>query len=307
MEERFGSRHVCDIITGVRNEYVESYEHYKLPSFALGKDQTGDYWYSLLRQLTINNLLERDTDNQIVLRITPKGEEYLKKPFGITLAADHDFTNTEVEDEEASQEAAARTRSYDEGLFNQLKLLVKKVAKEKGLPPYVIFQEPSLAEMATVYPCTEQELSQIVGVGMGKVKKFGTPFLAAINKYVEDNEIETGSDVVIKSNANKSKQKIDIIAQIDRKIALDEICERIRMNMPSLLTEIENICFSGTKLNLDYYLDTIMESDRQGEIEDYFLASETDSLDIAVNELGEEYSEEEIRLMRIKFFNEHAN
>jgi ATP-dependent DNA helicase RecQ len=308
MEDRFGARHVCDVITGVRNEYVESYEHYKLPIFGAGAAHSGDYWYSLIRQLTINGFIERDTDNQIVIRLTAKGLAFMDKPTGVSIAADHDFSNTEAEDEEAANlEAAARTRSYDEGLFNQLKLLVKKVAKEKNLPPYVIFQEPSLAEMATVYPCTEAELSKIVGVGVGKVKKFGAPFLAAIKKYVEDNDIETAADVVIKSNANKSKQKIDIIAQIDRKIALEEICERTRMNMPTLLTEIENICFAGTKLNLDYYLDTILESDRQGEIEDYFLASESDSLPVAMHQLGDEFSEEEIRLMRLKFFNEHAN
>jgi len=307
MDERFGALHICDVLTGVRNEYVESYEHYKLPMFGKGAPNSGDFWYSVLRQLGINQLIERDSDNLSILRLTEKGEYFLTKPTSVAIVADHDFTNTDTDDEEANNDASARTRSYDEGLFNQLKLLVKKVAKEKSLPPYVIFQDPSLAEMATVYPTTEQELSQVVGVGQGKVKKFGAPFLVAIKKYVEENDIETASDVLIKTNANKSKQKIDIIAQIDRKITLDEICERVRMPMPTLLTEIENICFSGTKLNLDYYLDSILEYDRQGEIEDYFLASETDSIDAAITQLGSEYSEEEIRLMRIKFFNEHAN
>lgn len=306
-EERFGARHVCDVITGVRNEYVESYEHYKLPSFGKGTAYSGDFWYSMLRQLNIHGFLERDVDNQVVLRLTDRGLAFLEKPFAVTIVADHDFTNTEADDDEAGSPEPAKTRSYDEGLFAQLKALVKKVAKEKNLPPYVIFQEPSLAEMATMYPTTEQELSQIVGVGMGKVKKFGAPFLAAIKKYVEDNDIETASEVVIKSNANRSKQKIEIIAQIDRKIALEEICERARLTMDNLLTEIENICFSGTKLNLDYYLDSVLDNDRQGEIEDYFMSCDTDSLPHAINELGEEYTEEEIRLMRIKFFNEHAN
>ncbi len=307
-EERFGARHICDVITGVRNEYVESYEHYKLPIFGKGADKDGDYWYSLLRQATINGLLERDVDNQTVLRVTAKGEAYLASPHGMTFVADHDFSNTEAEDDDNNaQDFAPKTRSYDEGLFAQLKALVRKVAKDKNLPPYVIFQEPSLQEMATLYPTTEQELSQIVGVGMGKVKKFGAPFLACIKLYVEENDIETANEVVIKSNANKSKQKIEIISQIDRKIALEEICERARLTMNDLLTEIENICFAGTKLNLEYYLDSVLDNDRQAEIEDYFMSSETDNLHHALNELGEEYTEEEIRLMRIKFFSQHAN
>ena len=151
-EERFGSRHICDVLTGVRNEYVESYEHYRLECFGKGSDRPAAFWYSLVRQLTINCFLERDTDNQIVLRVTEKGHAFLTQPFSITFVADHDFTNTEVEEEAASDEAAARQRSYDEGLFNQLKGIVRKLAKEKNLPPYVIFQETSLAEMATVYP-----------------------------------------------------------------------------------------------------------------------------------------------------------
>jgi ATP-dependent DNA helicase RecQ len=182
------------------------------------------------------------------------------------------------------------------------------VAKEKGLPPYVIFQDPSLEEMATIYPTTKEELAQINGVGMGKVSKFGKPFLDMINKYVEENDIVTASDVVVKSSVNKSKIKIFIIQQIDRKVDLEEIAEAKDITFNELIEEIEHICYSGTKLNLDYYINQLLDKDRQDEIYDYFMNAKTDNIQVAMEEFdGEDFTEEELRLMRIKFLSEFAN
>ena len=191
---------------------------------------------------------------------------------------------------------------------SHIKNLRKKIAKEKDLPPYVIFQDPSLEEMATTYPTTKEELAQVNGVGMGKVNKFGQPFLSLIEKYVDENDIETASEVVVKSSVNKSKTKISIIQQIDRKIDLEEIAESTRLTFEELLTEIENICFSGTKLNLSYYIDQVLDPHKQDELHDYFMDADTDNLEAALNNDSiSEYSEEEIRLMRIKFLSEYAN
>jgi ATP-dependent DNA helicase RecQ len=196
---------------------------------------------------------------------------------------------------------------HDPVLFDLLKGLRKKVAKEKGLPPYVIFQDPSLEEMATVYPTTKEELSQVNGVGMGKVVKFGKPFLDLISKYVQDNDIETAAEVVVKSTVNKSKIKIYIIQQIDRKVDLEEIAESKDLDMASLMEEIEHICYSGTRLNLDYYINQVLDKDRQEDVFDYFMSAETDNIQVALGEIGDEFSEEELRLMRIKFLSEVAN
>ena len=193
-------------------------------------------------------------------------------------------------------------------LFDILKTLRKKIAKEKNLPPYVIFQDPSLEEMATTYPTTQDEMAQINGVGMGKVVKFGKPFLDVINRYVEENEIETAKEVVVKSTVNKSKIKIYIIQQVDRKIDLDLIAEQKELSMAELIEEIETICYSGTKLNLDYFINQVIEPDKQEEIYDYFMSADTDNITQALDECNiEDVSEEELRLMRIKFLSELAN
>ncbi len=221
------------------------------------------------------------------------------------LSKDHEYDD-EGEEEEPERDTV-NTKAYDTVLFEMLKALRKQVAKHKDLPPYVVFQDPSLEEMATIYPTTREELAQVNGVGMGKVTKFGAPFLDLIARYVEENEIETAANVVIKSAVNKSKIKIFIIQQIDRKIDLDEIAESKNMSYDELLTEIENICYSGTKLNLDYYIDHALDDDRQDDIYDYFMSADSDSLDEAMDELGDDYAEDEIRLMRIRFMSEHAN
>jgi ATP-dependent DNA helicase RecQ len=306
--QRFTLSHLVNVIRGIEDEYVKSYGHFDLDVYGKGSNEDQDFWKSVIRQTLIFQLLEKDIDNIGALRLTPRGEKFLKKPEPIELARDHDFTTEIEEEEESADKGPVNTKSYDVKLFEMLKTLRKKIAKERDLPPYVIFQDPSLEEMATTYPTTADELAQVNGVGMGKVNKFGKEFLEVIEKFVEDNDIETASDVVVKSSVNKSKTKIAIITQIDRKIDLEEIAETTRLTFEELLTEIENICYSGTKLNLNYYIDQVLDPHKQDEIHDYFMSAETDKLEHALNDDSiADYSEEEIRLMRIKFLSEYAN
>ncbi len=305
--ERFGLSHLVNVIVGEEDQYVKSYDHNKLEVFGKGADENSDFWKSVVRQSLIYQYLEKDIENIGVLKLTKKGEDFLANPQSIELARDHDFT-TEIDEEEESERVPVNAKSYDTKLFEMLKALRKKIAKQKNLPPYVIFQDPSLEEMATVYPTTKDEMSNINGVGMGKVNKFGKDFIDLIQKYVDENDITTASEVVVKSSVNKSKIKIFIIQQIDRKVDLEEIAEAKGLSFEDLLTEIENICFSGTKLNLDYYIDDALDDQKQEQITEYFLSAESDSIEDALNSDDvEEFSEEELRLMRIKFLSEYAN
>ena len=320
-DQRFDGEHIADLITATDNIYVTSYEHDKLEMYGAGKfkdEEEGqeygvEYWRSMIRQLVILGFLLKDSENFGVLKLSEKGAKFIKDPFPITISKDHTFDESETQksgdDEDVTDLApAGGGNAYDEALLGLLKALRKKLAKDKNLPPYVIFQDPSLEEMATTYPTTSQEMAQINGVGMGKVSKFGRPFIDLITKYVEENEIEAAKDVVVKSAANKSKVKIFIIQQIDRKVDLDEIAESKGLAMDELIEEIEHICYSGTKLNLDYYINQIMDRDRQHDIYDYFMTAETDSIKVALDELLEDdVTEDELRLMRIKFLSEVAN
>ncbi len=254
----------------------------------------------------LNEFIEKDIENVGVFKVTEKGINFLIDSYKVELSRDHEFETSEDE-EETSDKPAGNIKSYDPVLFDMLKKLRKDVARKKDLPPYVIFQDPSLEEMATVYPTSKDELSQINGVGMGKVTKFGKDFLEVIANYVDENEIVTASDVVVKSSGKKSMLKIFIIQQIDRMIDLEEIADAKGITVDAVINEIENICYSGTKLNLDYYIDHVLDDDRQDDIYDYFLSAETDSMDEAMEELGDDYSEDEVRLMRIKFMSEYAN
>ena len=320
-DQRFDGDHIADLITATDNIYVTSYEHDKLEMYGAGKfkdEEEGeeygvDFWRSVIRQLVILGYLLKDSENFGVLKLSEKGEKFINDPYPITISKDHTFDENESQksgdDEDVTDLApAGGGNAYDEALLGLLKALRKKLAKDKNLPPYVIFQDPSLEEMATTYPTTSQEMAQINGVGMGKVQKFGRPFIDLITKYVEENEIETAKDVVVKSAANKSKVKIFIIQQIDRKVDLDEIAESKGLAMDELIEEIEHICYSGTKLNLDYYINQIMDRDRQHDIYEYFMTAETDSIKVALDELVEDdVTEDELRLMRIKFLSEVAN
>jgi ATP-dependent DNA helicase RecQ len=307
--ERFGISHLVDVVRGEASSYVVSYEHDKLDVFGKGAEKSDAiYWENIVRQCIVFNFLEKDIDNYGVLHVSTKGLAYLADPYPISFSEEHDYSKISEDDEDDKELGNNNvSRAHDEELFEMLKALRKRVAKQKGFPPFAIFQDPSLEEMATFYPTTEEDLAQINGVGMGKVVRYGKPFLELIQKYVEENEIETAKDVIVRSAVNKSKTKIWVIQQIDRKVDLEEICEAKNLSMSEVLDEIEHICYSGTKLNLDYYIDRIMEQDRQEEIYDYFMTAETDHIPTALDYFDDEYSEEELRLMRIKFLSEVAN
>ncbi len=306
--ERFGLGHLVHVLRGVEDEYVKSYGHFDLPIYGKGKAEDADFWKSVIRQTLIYQLLEKDIENIGVLKMSVRGEAFLKKPFTVEMARDHDFTTIAGNEEVSSERAPTNTKAYDEKLFEILKQICKKMAKEKDLPPYVIFQETSLQEMATTFPTTKEELAQVNGVGMGKVNKFGKEFIDVIQKYVDDNDIETASEIVVKTSVNKSKTKILIIQHIDKKIGLEEIAQTAGITFNELLTEIENISYSGTKLNLTYYLDDILDKSKQDDIHDYFMNADTDSLDTALNDQSlADYSEEDIRLIRVQFMSEHAH
>ncbi|KYG71168.1 ATP-dependent DNA helicase RecQ [Roseivirga ehrenbergii] len=309
-DERFGLGHIVNVIRGSQNQYIKSYKHNKLPVFGAGKTQEESFWKSVVRQTLLYEFLAKDIENVGVLKLTQKGKDFLKNPYSFKLTKDHDFSDVDLGEDDGNEVTHQTTtgQSYDKVLFDLLKAEQRKVAKEHDLPPYAIVQEPSLQEMATTYPTTEEALSNVNGIGMGKVKKFGAPFLKIINKYVEDNDIDTEDVVVIKSSGSKSKNKIYIIQQIDRKIDLEEVADMKGWTMETLLDEMEIICFSGTKLNLDYYLEEIMDEDREEDILDYFLNAESDDIQLALEEFADEdVSEEDLRLVRIKFHSEYAN
>jgi len=305
-EERFWVTHLSSILSGIYNDYTHSYKHDQLEVFGKGKEKKIEYWNSVIRQILLLGYLEKDIDNYGVLKITAKGQEYIENPETLILSKDHDYTEEAAAVEEIEKEHV-NSRSYDPALFEMLKALRKKIAKEKNLPPYVIFQDPSLEEMATTYPTTKEELLQINGVGSGKALKFGKPFIELISKFVEENDIVTATDVVVKSSVNKSKIKIFIIQQIDRKIDLDEIAQSKDLPITDIIEEVEHICYSGTKLNLDYYIDQLLDEEKQEQIFEYFMQADNDSIKTALEELGDEFSEEELRLMRVKFLSEVAN
>ncbi|MCJ8164026.1 DNA helicase RecQ [Pontibacter sp. E15-1] len=304
--ERFGIDHLTAVLTGLRNQHATSYEHDKLEVFGAGKEHDVQFWSSVIRQVLLSEYLEKDIESFGVVKLTQKGRDFISNPHTIQLTKDHNYEQ-EVKEDEAKEETQA-SAGHDEVLFDLLKSLRKKLAKEKNLPPYVLFQDPSLKEMATVYPTTRDELAYIGGVGMGKVQKFGKPFLELISKYVEENDIVTAADVVVKTTVNKSKIKIYIIQQIDKKVELEEIASVKDLTMQELIEEIEHICYSGTKLNLNYYINNVLDQERQEEIFDYFMNASTDNIAEALKELGtDDYTEEDVRLMRVKFLSEYAN
>lgn len=303
--ERFNLDHLSSVLIGKKTDHVKSYDHDKLKVFAKGKDHDEHFWKSVIRQTLLSEFIGKDIDNPGVFKLTEKGINFLIDPFPVELSKDHEY-ETEGEEEEV-ETSKINTTAYDKVLFDMLKGLRKKVAHQKNLPPYVIFQDPSMEEMATLYPTTMDDLIKIVGVGESKARKFGKPFLDLIEKYVDENDILTASDVLVKSSGAKSKNKIFIIQQIDKKIDLEDIAEAKGMKYENLITEIENICFGGTKLNLNYYIDQLLDDDRQEDIYDYFMTSETDSIEEAMEELKDFYSEDEVRLMRIKFMSEYAH
>ena len=295
------------ILTGKATNQVKIYRHDALDVFAAGNDQEPHFWNSLIRQMLLNGFLEKDIVEYGVLKITKKGTAFLKKPTSFTIALNNLFEEANADDEEAvAAEAAAG--ATDEKLLTALKDLRKRVSKEKNLPPFVIFLESSLEDMATMYPTTMTELEKISGVSKGKAIRYGKPFIDIIAAYVEENEIIKPDDFVMKSVLNRNNNKIFIIQNVDKKIPLETIAKNKDLKIEELLEEMETIVASGTKLNLTYAINDMVDEYEQEEIMDYFKSCETSSLQIAQEELADsDFNWEQLKLMRIKFLCEYGN
>ncbi len=303
-KERYKSNDIADILVGKNTSLTKTFKLDLLEQFGEGKDKDNKFWNAVIRQSLISKLLDKEIENYGILKLTQKGKEFLKKPYSFMIVEDHDYDNED--NNEGKQQGASG--GIDPVLFNMLKDLRKKIAKEKDVPPFVVFQDPSLEDMAIHYPVNIEELNSIAGVGVGKAQKYGNEFIKLIKKYVEENEIERPQDLIVKSVVNKSGKKVYFIQSIDRKIMLDQIAEAKGLAFSELLTELEMIVNSGTKLDIDYYIEDVIDEEKQDEIYDYFCDAETDDIDEALSELGEdEFSEEEVRLMRLKFLSELAN
>lgn len=297
VKEKHKADHIAKILAGTMNSAIKSYKHHKLETFGVDEEKDERFWNMVIRQALINKLLNKDIENYGLLGLTPKGHEFLDKPVSFMLNEDHDYTDTE--DEEAS--FGARTAAADEELLSILKDLRKKISKQAGQPPYNIFQDPSLEEMAIQYPITLEELQNITGIGAGKAQRYGREVIEVIKSYVADKEIIRPQDMVVKSVVNKSGLKVYIIQSIDRKMPLEDIADAKGIEYDELLSEIEAIVGSGTKLNIDYYINTVIDEDRQQDIYSFFMEeAETGTLEEAVKELAGEFEEEEIRLVRIQ-------
>ena len=304
VKENFKSDHIVNIILGKETAEVVAHQHDDLETFGTGTSDEEKTWNAVIQQALISGYLEKDVENYGLLKITAAGKKYLKSPKPFKIVEDRDF------DEEENDDMPMRTGGtvvVDPGLFTMLKDLRKKVAKKHDLPPYVIFQDPSLEAMATTYPITIEELRNIPGVGEGKAKRYGQEFVDLIRRHVEENEIERPEDMRVRTVANKSKMKVSIIQSIDRKVALDDIALAKGIEFDELLDEVESIVYSGTKLNIDYFLEEVLDDDKVDEIYEYFKESETDDVEDAIDELGDDFSEEEIRLVRLKFISEMGN
>jgi ATP-dependent DNA helicase RecQ len=304
VKEKFKADHIANILSGKMTSAVKSYKHHKLEYFGIGEEKDEKYWNMVIRQALIAKFLVKDIENYGLLKVTEAGMDFLRKPVSFMLAEDHDYADT------ADEENAfgAKTAAVDEELFSILKDLRKKISKQKDVPPFVIFQDPSLEDMAIQYPITIDELQNISGVGAGKAQRYGAEFVEIIKKYVEEKEIIRPLDMVVKSVVNKSGIKVYIIQSIDMKRPLEDIAEAKGLEMNELISEIEVIVNSGTRLNLDYYIDSMIDEERQHDIYSYFREeAESDSPEVAIKELGSEFEEEEIRLVRVKFLSEMGN
>jgi ATP-dependent DNA helicase RecQ len=304
VKEKFKADHIANILSGKVTSAIKSYKHHKLEFFGIGEEKDEKFWNMVIRQALIAKFLTKDIENYGLLKLTQKGMEFLENPTSFMLAEDHDYADT-TDDENAF---GARTATVDEELFSILKDLRKKISKQKEVPPFVIFQDPSLEDMAIQYPVTIDELQNISGVGAGKAQRYGEEFIEIIKIYVEEKEIIRPLDMVVKSVVNKSGIKVYIIQSIDMKRPLEDIAEAKGLEMAELILEIEAIVNSGTRINLDYYINNTIDEERQRDIYSYFREeAESDSLEDAIKELGNEFEELEIRLMRIKFLSEMGN
>ena len=303
VKEKFKAEYVIDVILGKETTEVLDHKHEELEVFGSGTGEEDKLWNAVIRQTLIAGYLSKDVENYGLLKVTAEGKKFLKHPKSFKIVEDNDFE----EEEEETPVRGGASCAVDPALYSMLKDLRKKLSKKLEVPPYVIFQDPSLEAMATIYPVTLEELQNIPGVGAGKAKRYGSEFCALIKRHCEENEIERPEDLRVRTVANKSKLKVSIIQSIDRKVALDDIALAKGIEFGELLDEVEAIVYSGTKLNIDYFLEDVMDEDHVDDIYDYFKESTTDSLEVAMKELGDEYTEDEIRLVRIKFISEMAN
>lgn len=311
MKERFKAEHLANILAGVTNSIIKSYEHHHHELFGIGKDKGARFWMAVIRQGLILHFLDKDIEQYGLIFVTPKGDEFFKAPYQVMMTEDREFTDGD--DDEEDDDVIIGNNKHSAGgadpvLFAMLKDVRHSLSKRLKLPPFVIFTDPSLEDMSLQYPITIEELKNCQGVGEGKARKYGKEFLALIEKYVGENDIERPTDFVVKSVVNKSANKVYIIQSIDRKVPLDDIADVKKLDMSELLEEIEAIVHSGTRINIDYYLRQTIDDDKIDDIYEYFrYDASSDSVIEAMKELGSDYSEEEVRLVRIKFMSELAN
>ncbi len=306
LKEQYKVNMIADLLSGKKSGDIKAIKLDKSEYFGKGGDKEKRYWVMVIHQALVNRLLKKEIENYGILKLTKEGREFIKKPYSILVARDHDYSSDQ--DDDLIVKSGTSGGGSDSTLFAMLKDLRKDISKKEGLPPFVIFQDTSLEDMAIQYPVNMSELQQIIGVGAGKATKYGQPFIKLIKQYVEENDITRPNDIVVKSVVNKSGLKVYIIKSVDRKLLLDDVAHAKNLSLDELLTEIERIVLSGTRLDINYYIDEFVDEYHQEEILDYFSEAETDSVEEALQELGEaEFNEQEIRLMRIKYLSEVGN
>ncbi|MFM2376426.1 MAG: hypothetical protein RLZZ165_1523 [Bacteroidota bacterium] len=304
VREKFGIDHMVKVLRGTTSQQVVLNEHHNLPIFGRGSELSDKEWKAVFAQLMVQDYLEKDIDDYGVVKLSAKGNQYLAKPETLLLLKFQDFAELEKQREQAE---AIAVEAFDQILFDKLKKLRKEIAQKKGIPPFVLFQDPSLEDMSIKYPITMDEFQNIIGVGKGKAEKFAKPFMEMIQKYVEENDIERPDSLIVRKAGNKSMNKLFFIQHVDRKTPLDEIARLKGVSLSELMEDLEHIIYSGTKLNLDYYIKSEMDEEVVEEIYDYFLHAETDALNAAEAAFGGRYSREEIQLIRAKFISEVGN
>jgi ATP-dependent DNA helicase RecQ len=300
IKENFKAPHVIDVLTGNPTEEVRAHKHDDLDCFGCGDDREPRYWNAVIRQALLSGYIYKEVENYGLIKLTPEGRKFINHPTSFFISEDNDFDTDFTESE-------GGTSATDLELLAMLKSLRKSVAREKGIPPYVIFQDASLEAMATVYPITIDELKNIPGVGEGKARRYGKAFCDLIQQHCEENGIERPEDLRVRTVANKSKNKVRIIQSIDRKVDLEVLAKSMGLDFDEFLDELDSIVDSGTKLDIRYYIDSIMDADQYDDIFEYFRESETDDIDDALDELEEDYTEDQIRLVRIQFISELGN
>ena len=303
LKETQKSNYYCAFLSGVTNSDIRAYKHDELELFGVGKEKDEHFWNAVIRQTIVSGLISKDIESYGVLKLTEKGREFINAPTSFMLIKERDYTVIDDESVVIGNSGSA----FDQQLYDQLVDLRKSISKQQDIPPFVIFQEPSLKDMCFQYPTTIEELTNVQGVGHGKASRYGAPFTALIKRYVEDNNIERPQDLVVRSVVNKSGLKVHLIKNIDRKLPLEDISRAQGKTVEEVIEEIEGIVTSGTRVNISYYIDEILDSDTQDEIYDYFSEAETDDIRVAYDKFNGDYSEEELRLMWIKFMSEMGN